>query len=84
MSVLKSIWHFFIPSERTLILATFDQGQYFRVKQKLAAAGIPHRSRIGGGSRGTTHRAHYGGKTAVQHEIFVSRENEHRALEALR
>lgn len=26
MSLLKGIWHFFVPRERTLVYTTFDQG----------------------------------------------------------
>lgn len=83
MGLLKSIWHLFVPRERTLVYTTFDQGQYFRVKSRLAAAGIPHRSRINGGMRAVTRRANIGGKTAMQHDLFVRMEDEHRALQAL-
>lgn len=83
MGLFKGIWHFFVSRERTLVYTTFDQGQYFRVKSRLAAAGLPHRSRINGGMRAVTQRANFGGKTAMQHDLFVRREDEHRALQAV-
>ncbi|WP_340024581.1 hypothetical protein MHI24_05565 [Paenibacillus sp. FSL K6-1096] len=83
MSWLKGIWHFFVPQERTLVYTTFDQSQYFRVKSRLAAAGIPHRSRINGGMKAATQRGSFGGKAAVQHDLFVRKEDEHRALGAI-
>lgn len=83
MGVLKSIWHFFIPRERTLVYTTFDQGQYYNVKGRLTAAGVPHRSRINGGMKAATQRAYYGGKATVQHDLYVSKEDEHRALKAI-
>jgi hypothetical protein len=82
-SVLKGIWHFFIPRERTLIYTTFDQGQYFRVKSRLSAAGVPHRSKMNGGMSATTQRAAFGGKATVQHELYVHKEDEHKALQAI-
>lgn len=78
--MLRGLLHFFIPRERTLFFSTFDQSQYFRVKSRLATAGIRHRSKINGGMRGATHRGHYGGNQAARHELFVSKEDKHRAL----
>lgn len=83
MSLLRSIWHFFVPRERTLVYTTFDQRQYFKVKGLLAAAGVRHRSRINGGMKATTQRANYGGKATVQHDLYVCKEDEHRALKAI-
>ena len=83
MGLLRGIWYFFIPRERTLLYTTFDQGQYFRMKGLLTAAGVPHRSKINGGMKAATHRAYYGGKTAVQHDLYVCKEDEHRALQAI-
>ncbi|MEK5238625.1 hypothetical protein NST99_23310 [Paenibacillus sp. FSL L8-0470] len=53
------------------------------MKSRLAAAGIRHRSKINGGMRAATNRANYGGNLPVQHELFVSREDEHRALKEI-
>lgn len=83
MGLLRGFWHFFVPRERTLVYTTFDQGQYLRVKSRLAAAGIPHRSRINGGMKATTQRASFGGKITLQHDVFVRKEDEHRALGAI-
>ncbi|MRN53530.1 hypothetical protein [Paenibacillus monticola] len=79
-----NILHFFIPRERTLIYTTFDQAQFFKVKGNLLAAGIRHRSKIEGGTRGTTHRAFTGGKLQQQHCLYVCKEDEHRALPFIR
>ncbi|MBP2111375.1 hypothetical protein [Paenibacillus silagei] len=83
MGLLRGIWHVFVPRERTLVYTTFDQGQYLRVKSRLAEAGIPHRSRINGGMRETTRRANFGGKATIQHDLFVRKEDEHKALQAV-
>ncbi|WP_342436330.1 hypothetical protein NSS79_23310 [Paenibacillus sp. FSL L8-0436] len=83
MGFLTGILHFFVPRERTLLFTTFDQAQYFRVKSRLTAAGIRHRSKINGGMRAATNRANYGGNLAVQHELFVSKKDEHRALKEI-
>ncbi|MEK3878716.1 hypothetical protein [Paenibacillus sp. FSL M7-0420] len=83
MGLLRSIWHFFVPRERTLVYTTFDQGQYLQVKSRLAVAGIPHRSRMNGGMKATTQRAKFGGKVNVQYDLFVRKEAEHRALGAI-
>ena len=84
MSFLKGVLHFFIPRERTLVYTTFDQADYLKVKSNLIAAAIPHRTRIEGGSRDMTRRTHIGGGLSVQHDLFVSKEDEHRALMAIR
>lgn len=83
MGLVKSILHFFIPAERTLLLTTFDQVQYYRVKDRLIAAGIRHRSKINGGMREITRRAKYGGKMSSRYELFVSKEDEFEALEVI-
>lgn len=83
MGWMRGIWHFFVPRERTLVYTTFDQSQYFRVKSRLAEAGIRHRSRMNGGMKAATQRAGFGGKVNVQHELFVRKEDEHRALGAI-
>ncbi|WP_405114964.1 hypothetical protein MHH28_11465 [Paenibacillus sp. FSL K6-1217] len=83
MGLLRHIWHFFVPQERTLVYTTFDQGQYFQVKSRLAAAGIPHRSRINGGMRSATQRANFDGKAAAQHDLYIRKEDEHQALQAI-
>ncbi|WNS44372.1 hypothetical protein [Paenibacillus sp. MMS20-IR301] len=83
MKMLRGIWHFFIPRERILVYTTFDQGQYARVKGRLAAAGVPHRSRINGGMKALNQRARYGGKATIQYDLYVSKEDEHRAIQAI-
>ncbi|MHA6530740.1 putative signal transducing protein [Paenibacillus sp. BAC0078] len=84
MSFLKAILHFFIPRERTLLYTTFDQAQYFRAKGRLTSQGIPHRSKINGGMQALGQRALYSGKTSVQHDLYVRKEDEHRAAQAIR
>jgi hypothetical protein len=83
MNLVKGIWHFFVPRERVAVYTTFDQGQYLKVKGLLAAAGIPHRSRINGGMKAAGQRVHYGGKANVQHDLYVRKEDEHRALQVM-
>lgn len=83
MGWMRGIWHFFVPRERTLVYTTFDQSQYFRVKSRLAAAGISHRSRINGGMKAATQRGGFGGKVTLHHDVFVRKEDEHRALGAI-
>lgn len=83
MNLAKSILHFLIPPERTLLLTTFDQAQYYKVKGRLVAAGIRHRSKINGGMRGVSHRNYYGGKMSSRYELFVSKEDEHKALKVI-
>lgn len=75
---------FLIPRERTLLYTTFDQSQYFRAKGQLSAAGIPHRSKINGGMKALGQRVQYGGKPNIQHELYVRKEDEHRAMLAIR
>ncbi|QSF43598.1 MULTISPECIES: putative signal transducing protein [Paenibacillus] len=83
MSLAKSILHFFLPQERTLLFTTFDQRQYFLIKNRLSAAGIRHRSKINGGMRVISSRNHYGGNMASRHELFVSKEDEYEALKVI-
>ncbi|QQZ60831.1 hypothetical protein JI735_31020 [Paenibacillus sonchi] len=83
MGLLKGILHFFIPRERTLVYTTFDQTQYFKIKGRLSAAGIPHRSKINGGMKALGQRAQYGGKATVQHDLYVRKEDEHRAAQVI-
>lgn len=83
MSLFRSILYFFIPPERTLLFTTFDQEQYFRAKGQLAAEGIPHRSRITGGSGSGGHGGHYSTRNMVQHDLYVRKEDEHRAVAAI-
>ncbi|WP_379162017.1 hypothetical protein [Paenibacillus sp. sgz5001063] len=83
MGLFKGILHFFIPSERTLVYTTFDQAQYFRAKGRLSAAGIPHRSKINGGTQAPGQRAFTGGNASVQHDFYVRKEDEHRAAQAI-
>lgn len=84
MGFLRGVLHFFIPRERTLVYTTFDQADYLKVKNFFLAAAIPHRSKIEGGMRELNRRAHIGGKTSVQYDLFVRKEDEHRALSAIR
>ncbi|MFC3745744.1 hypothetical protein [Paenibacillus sp. GCM10012306] len=84
MSLLRSILNFFIPRERTLLITTFDQVQYFKAKNSLLAEGIAHRSKIDGGSRGLNQRAAAGGRSNPIYEIYVREEDEHAALQAIR
>jgi hypothetical protein len=81
MGLLRGLLDFFIPRERTLLLTTFDQEQYFKVKNILLAEGIPHRSKIDGGMRDLHKRTQFGGKTMVQYELYIRKEDEHRALQ---
>ena len=83
MNLANSVLQFFIPPERTLLFTTFDQAQYYRVKGRLIAGGVRHRSKINGGMRGVTHRAQYGGNMASRYELFVSKEDEHKALKVI-
>ncbi|CAM4504543.1 hypothetical protein [Paenibacillus typhae] len=83
MGFARSILHFFIPPERTLLYTTFDQKEYFVNKNRLSAAGIRHRSKINGGMRVISSRNYYGGNMASRHELFVSKEDELRALKAI-
>lgn len=83
MDFLRGLLHVFIPRERTLLLTTFDHSLFIGAKSRLAAAGIRHRSKINGGMRVPLNRAHYGGNPAAQYEIFVGREDEHRALQEI-
>ncbi|MDF9840456.1 MULTISPECIES: hypothetical protein [unclassified Paenibacillus] len=83
MGFARSILHFFIPPERTLLYTTFDQREYFVIKNRLSVAGIRHRSKINGGMRVISSRNHYGGNMSSRHELFVSKEDEHNALKAI-
>ncbi|MNN34343.1 hypothetical protein D3C81_1481470 [compost metagenome] len=83
MGLVKSILHFFIPPERTMLLTTYDQVQYYRVKDHLNAAGIRHRSKVGGGMREVSRRAKYGGNMSQRYELFVSKEDESKALKVI-
>ncbi|MNO26789.1 hypothetical protein D3C76_166480 [compost metagenome] len=83
MGIFKGILHFFIPRERTLVYTTFDQAEYFKIKGRLTAAGIPHRSKINGGMQALGQRAQYGGKASVQYDLYVRREDEYRAAQAM-
>ncbi|MDQ0194442.1 hypothetical protein J2T20_002810 [Paenibacillus wynnii] len=33
MRLLKGIFRFFVPAERTLLFTTFDQAQYYKIKK---------------------------------------------------
>ncbi|MCE3202091.1 hypothetical protein [Paenibacillus sonchi] len=83
MGLLKGMLHFFISRERTLVYTTFDQAEYFKIKSRLSAAGIPHRSKINGGMKALGQRAQYGGKATVQHDLYVRKVDEHRAAQAI-
>ncbi len=83
MGFLKGILRFFISGERTLVYTTFDQTQYFKIKGRLKAAGIPHRSKINGGMKALGQRAQYGGKASVQHDLYVRKEDEYRAAKVI-
>ncbi|WP_042202987.1 hypothetical protein [Paenibacillus camerounensis] len=83
MGIARSILQFFIPPERTLLYTTFDQREYYVIKNRLSTAGIRHRSRINGGMRAGSSRKYYGGSLSSRHELFVSREDEYRALQAI-
>ncbi|AIQ48309.1 hypothetical protein R70723_22125 [Paenibacillus sp. FSL R7-0273] len=83
MNVARSILRFFIPPERTLLYTSFDQREYFAVKNRLSAAGIRHRSKINGGMRAVSSRSQFGGNAASRHELFVCKEDEYRALKAI-
>ncbi|NUU62634.1 hypothetical protein [Paenibacillus agri] len=84
MSLLRSILDFFIPRERFLLYTTFDQMQYLKVKNHLLAEGIPHRSKIDGGSAGLNQRTRAGGRPNPKYELYVRKEDEHRALQGIR
>ncbi|WP_342561954.1 hypothetical protein NST84_20240 [Paenibacillus sp. FSL R7-0345] len=84
MGIARSLLHFFIPPERTLLYTTFDQREYFVIKNRLSAAGIRHRSKINGGMRVISSRNHYGGNLSSRHELFVSKDDEQRAIKAIK
>ncbi|MNI25651.1 hypothetical protein D3C73_793120 [compost metagenome] len=84
MGILNSILHFLIPPERTLLHTAFEQKQYFEMKSRLSAAGIRHRSRIIGGMQEVANRARTGGNTPSRYELYVRKEDEYKALQAIR
>lgn len=83
MAVWQNIWEFFFPRERILLVTTFDHDHYLRVKNILLSEGIPHRSRIKGGMRGRGQPHMLGGRFQHEYELYVRREDERRAAEAV-
>ncbi|UQZ32520.1 hypothetical protein C2I18_02475 [Paenibacillus sp. PK3_47] len=83
MGLFRSILHFFIPRERALILTTFNQEQYFRAKARLASEGIPQRSKITGGTGSGGQGSHFRARSMVQHDLYVRKEDEHRAASVI-
>lgn len=81
MKILESIWRFFVPRERTLIFTSFKVEDYTRVKIRLSASGIRHRSRIA-----NWNAAQSGGPPtrSSQYSIYVAKEDEDLALQAAR
>ncbi|MFF2909936.1 hypothetical protein [Paenibacillus sp. NPDC057934] len=67
-----------------MLYTTFDQMQYFKVKNHLLAESIPHRSKIDGGSRDLNRRTAAGGRPNPIYELYVRKEDEHRALQGIR
>ncbi|MWV43576.1 hypothetical protein GRF59_08000 [Paenibacillus sp. HJL G12] len=77
MGILKSIWRFFVPRERTLIFTSFNSDEFVRMKNKLIQSGIPHRSKI------TNWANDHGGglqPRRMQYDIYVASEDENNAV----
>lgn len=78
MKWLKAFWRFFVPRERTLIFTSFRQEDYLKVKNRLIANGIPHRSRIV--NWGSIQNMLQTRK--MEYSIYVAKEDEQSAAEA--
>lgn len=80
MNIVKSIWYFLIPRERTLIFTSFDADTYAKVKYKLVSGDIAHRTRIISQGSG---RGIQSGRRTSQYCIYVAETDEYAARQLM-
>jgi len=80
--MLIDLLYFIFSKKKCLVYTAFGSSDYSKVIGKLQNSGIPYRTRII--SNNSSRHNHYVGRTInTQYDIFVKKEDEHRALNAI-